>query len=113
MSKTLSEIVDEAEAKVKREIDAVRSQHISEMRKMKNEFKILQSEVNNKTIQVEIREKEISLLKEEIERMKEGKTSSYINESQASKIILLEKNLEINFQKLVSSSRRSFLKKYV
>lgn len=88
---------------MKREVEATKAQHHSELSKVKTEVKLFQGEINNKNVQLEVREKEMALLKQEIERMKKN-GGYYVNESQISKLILLEKNLETTFQKLVSTS---------
>ncbi|RZC36122.1 sodium channel and clathrin linker 1-like, partial [Asbolus verrucosus] len=93
LSTSLAEVINETDVKVK----TIKNEHDQKLDKVLNDLKESQEEVKNYS-------KKCTFLEEEIERLHKGQV--YIDESSTSKLLMLEKNLENTFQKLVSELKK-------
>lgn len=100
LSKMLSEVTHETELKAKAEISEIKSECQIKLNELQQKLGKAKEEIRNKTFEIEkCLVKQEGLLKE-IEIMRKG--SSQNVDSDVNKLLLLEKNLESTFQKLVN-----------
>lgn len=101
ISKSLLEAIEQAEMKLKSEVDQVKSDFntnlksvLEDLRKAHSDSLIKQNEINTYA-------KQCALLQNEIERLQTKKSMIENEQDGNSKLLVLETNLERTFQKLV------------
>lgn len=92
--------MEEAAEKIKSETGKTREECDLKIKEVQKVTKKLKEELNAKNIELEKCIREGKLLEEELERIRKGNIC--IDESNTSKLLILEKNLESTFQKLVN-----------
>lgn len=96
----MTEIVNECKEKIKHETNRITAEHNKKQKALLEEMSRGHNEIKNKSSEIEALNKKCGLLEAEIERMHKG--HCIIEESDINKLLVLEKNLESTFQKLVS-----------
>lgn len=99
VSQELSNIAKETEDKIKNEISKAKIEFISKQENFKLEMQRLENEVSMRILENEKISMKCSLLESELERFRKGNVT--MDEFHTSKLLVLEKNLESTFQKLV------------
>lgn len=102
LSKTLIEAVQEVEAKAKAEISEVTSECQAKLNLLQQELVKAKEEMQNKNFEIEKHVLKQQNLQREIEIIQKGSSQSI--EGDMNKLLVLEKNLESTFQKLVNIS---------
>lgn len=99
LSNSLAQIIKEADEKIKNEVEIIKKQYNENLKKLLDDIKELKTELNSKNFELQKVTRECKMLEEEISRRKQG--NILMDDSNTSKLIVLEKNLESSFQKLV------------
>ncbi|KRT82709.1 hypothetical protein AMK59_3856, partial [Oryctes borbonicus] len=100
LTKALSESVEEANKKAQTELDSAKKQYIEKAQKLKSDMRNLTEFLKQKDLELEKERNAAKVLEEKLDIVQRGNLS--IETSSTSKLLLLEKNLESTFQKLVS-----------
>lgn len=90
----------ETEEKIKSEVAQIKIEYTKKVESLQVELKKVESEVLMKNLEIEKYSTKCSLLENELDRFKKGNFT--IDDMHTSKLLVLEKNLESTFQKLVS-----------
>lgn len=98
----MEEIVDGTKDKVKNEIEIIETKYLVKLKKVNIDVDSMKEELTLKCEEISQHKKEYKILEEEFERIKKGNIN--LDESSTTKLLILEKNLESTFQKLVSSA---------
>ncbi|XP_066247069.1 sodium channel and clathrin linker 1-like [Euwallacea similis] len=101
----MTEIIKESHEKIKSESDKARSEFSDKQKAFLDDLARAHNEIKNKTSELEAATKKCALLENEIERMHKGHCN--IDESDMNKLLVLEKNLESTFQKLLLSEKQT------
>ncbi|XP_066150235.1 sodium channel and clathrin linker 1-like isoform X2 [Euwallacea fornicatus] len=101
----MMEIVKESHEKIKSENDKVRNEFSDKQKVFLDDLATAHNEIKNKISELEAATKKCALLENEIERMHKGHCN--IDESGMNKLLVLEKNLESTFQKLLLSEKQT------
>lgn len=99
LKKIMSEMVNEMEEKVKNEVELIDTKYNIKFKKAKMDVDNLKEELTTKNDEINKYKKELKTLEEDLQRISKGNIT--IDESNTSKLLILEKNLESTFQKLV------------
>lgn len=109
ISKSLLEAIEQAEMKLKSEVDQVKSDFntnlksvLEDLRKAHSDSLIKQNEINTYA-------KQCALLQNEIERLQTKKSMIENEQDGNSKLLVLETNLERTFQKLLTSEKENIV----
>lgn len=94
----LAEAVQEAELKTRAEINEIKSESQVKLNQLQQELVNAKEEIQNKNFEIEKHFFKQEALQKEIEILQKGRNI----ESDLSKLLVLEKNLESTFQKLVN-----------
>ncbi|GJQ77354.1 hypothetical protein Trydic_g20764 [Trypoxylus dichotomus] len=105
LTKALSESVEEANKKAQVELDLAKRQYIEKAQKLKADMKNLTEFLKQKDFELEKEKNAAKVLEEKLDIMQKGNVS--IETSSTSKLLLLEKNLETTFQKLLFSEKKN------
>lgn len=95
----MTEIVKESQEKITSETNKTKAELNERQRAILEELSQAHNEIKIKTSELQAAKDKSALLEKEIERMHKGHCS--IDESEINKLLVLEKNLESTFQKLV------------
>lgn len=101
ISKLMEDLVEETKEKVKNEVEVIEAKYNVKLRKINIDTESLKEELKLKNEEVAKHKKGYKMLEEDFERIKKGNIN--LDESNTTKLLILEKNLESTFQKLVSS----------
>ncbi|KAB0799617.1 hypothetical protein PPYR_07497 [Photinus pyralis] len=104
ISKILSELMDKADARLKNEVEAVQQVCDIKLKETQTSVGSLKEELNEKNLQLQKSTYDCKLLENEVEKAKKG--NLFVDESHTSKLLVLEKNLESTFQKLLLSEKK-------
>lgn len=97
----MADIVKETEEKIRNEISKVKFEYTEKQDDLRAELKNLESEISTKNLEIEKLSMKCSLLENELDRFRKGNIS--MDDIHSSKLLVLEKNMETTFQKLVSN----------
>lgn len=100
VSKELVDIMKETEGKINHEVAMVKKECAKKEESFQTEIRKLEKEISLKLLENEKNSTKCSLLDHELERFRKGNIT--MDDMHTSKLLLLEKNLESTFQKLVS-----------
>jgi len=100
MSDILSEVIEETNSKLKQELEQSKQHYSDKLNKIKKDMKNVLQDLETKGNELEKHRNMSKVLEEEVERLRKGNIN--FDESHTSKLLVLEKNLESTFQKLVS-----------
>lgn len=100
VTKTLSEVIQENDLKVKAEINQIRVECSMKLNQLREELTKAKEEMLNKNFELEKAVLKNEALQKEIEILQKGTSQSV--DSDLNKLLVLEKNLESTFQKLVN-----------
>lgn len=100
LNETLQDIVEETEEKIKNEVNKLKIEYNFKQEQLSKDLKIAEEEIKAKFLEIEKYSTKCKLLENEIEKFQRGIFN--IDENRTSKLLILEKNLESTFQKLVS-----------
>lgn len=100
VSQELADIVKETEEKVKNEAYKLKTEHEKKQEIFQVELKKFENEIAVKNLEIEKHSTKCSLLENEMDRFRKGNIT--MDDMHTSKLLVLEKNLESTFQKLVS-----------
>lgn len=100
LNETLQDIVEETEEKIKNEVNKLKIEYNFKQEQLSKDLKIAEEEIKAKFLEIEKYSTKCKLLENEIEKFQRGIFN--IDENRISKLLILEKNLESTFQKLVS-----------
>lgn len=95
----MTEIVKESHEKITSETNKIKAELNERQRAILEELSQAHNEIKIKTSELQAAKDKSALLEKEIERMHKGHCS--IDENEINKLLVLEKNLESTFQKLV------------
>lgn len=95
----MTEIVKESQEKITSETNKIKAELNERQRAVLEELSQAHHEIKIKTNELQAAKDKSALLEHEIERIHKGHCS--IDESEINKLLVLEKNLESTFQKLV------------
>lgn len=95
----MTEIVKESQEKITSETNKIKAELNERQRAILEELSQAHNEIKIKTNELQAAKDKSALLEHEIERIHKGHCS--IDESEINKLLVLEKNLESTFQKLV------------
>lgn len=98
--KETTEIVQESQEQIRKETDRIKMEYIEQQKYLLDKLEQAQKEIRNQSAEIETLNKKCILLESELERMHRGHCSN--EESDINRLLVLEKNLESTFQKLVS-----------
>ncbi|XP_044254488.1 paramyosin-like [Tribolium madens] len=101
LSQTLTEFIDETDLKVR----SIRTDHETRLEQMRQALEANQELVRVKEMEIETYAKKCALLENQIEDFRKNRT--YVDDGGTSKILVLEKNLENTFQKLLFSEKQN------
>jgi Skp family chaperone for outer membrane proteins len=99
ITEKLTNIVDETNHKAQKDIECLKNIHEEKLHKLEEEVQAVHQELDKKNIELNKYTNECKLMEDEIARIKKGNLQ--IDDSNTSKLLILEKNLESTFQKLV------------
>lgn len=99
LNDTLQDIVRETEDKIKNEVNTLKIEYNFKYERLLKDLKITEEEIKSKSLEIEKYSTKCKLLENEIEKFQKGIFN--IDDSRTSKLLVLEKNLESTFQKLV------------
>ncbi|CAH0559965.1 unnamed protein product [Brassicogethes aeneus] len=101
----LNDYMKESQEKLLKETAEIRQEYNKKILEMEQELKDSQNDLKIKAFEIEKLSGKCSILECEIERVLKGNT--HIDESGTSKLLVLEKNLETTFQKLLISEKQN------
>ncbi|KAK5643104.1 hypothetical protein RI129_006949 [Pyrocoelia pectoralis] len=104
ISKTLSEVTNQANERLRNEVSSIKQEYDLKLNETQSSVTSLKDELNGKNFQLQKSMYDCKLLENEIEKVKKG--NLFIDESHTSKLLILEKNLESTFQKLLLSEKK-------
>lgn len=99
LTKVMAEMVDETREKVKNEVELIETKYKLKLKKVHLDCDHLKEQIAEKSQEIFACKRNGKILEEELERFKKGNIT--LDESNTTKLLLLEKNLESTFQKLV------------
>lgn len=99
LTKLMVDLVDETKEKVKNEIEINEAKYKIKLTKINLDLDSLKEDLALKNEELNKTKKEFKSLEDELNRIKKGNIC--IDDSNTSKLLILEKNLESTFQKLV------------
>ncbi|XP_018565268.1 uncharacterized protein PFB0765w-like [Anoplophora glabripennis] len=105
LNETLQDIVRETENKIKNEVNKLKIEHNFKQEQLLKDLKVAEEEIKTKSLEIEKYTTKCKLLENEIEKFQRGIFN--IDESRTSKLLVLEKNLESTFQKLLVSEKQN------
>ncbi|GLV36091.1 hypothetical protein CBL_01855 [Carabus blaptoides fortunei] len=105
LSNSLAQLIKEADEKIKNEVEVIKKQYNENLRRLLDDINELKMESNSKNLELQKVTRGCKILEEEISRRNQG--SVLMDDSNTSKLLVLEKNLESSFQKLLLSERRN------
>lgn len=100
VNQELADIVKETEEKIRNEVSKVKLMYTKKQDNLLEDLKNLENEISMKNLDIEKFSMKCSLLENELDRFKKGNIS--MDDMHTSKLLVLEKNMESTFQKLVS-----------
>ncbi|KAH1019245.1 hypothetical protein HUJ04_009090 [Dendroctonus ponderosae] len=103
--KETTEIVQESQEKIQRETDRIKLEFGQKQKSLLDKLEQAQKESRNQSAEIEALNKKRILLESELERIHRGHCSN--EESDINKLLVLEKNLESTFQKLLLSEKQN------
>lgn len=92
--------MDETSDKVKNEVEMIEAKYKIKFHNVSLELDDVKEKLTSKNNEILKYKRECKILEEQLERINKGCIN--IDESKTSKLLILEKNLESTFQKLVS-----------
>lgn len=98
----MTEIVKESQEKITTETNKIKADLTERQRAILEDLSKAHNEIKIKTNELQAAKDKSALLENEIERMHKGHCS--IDENEINKLLVLEKNLESTFQKLVGTN---------
>lgn len=99
VTKALSDSIEEANKKMYAELELAKKQYIEKAQILKTDMKDLTEFLKRKDLELEKERNAAKVLEEKLDIIQKGNLS--IETSSTSKLLMLEKNLETTFQKLV------------
>ncbi|XP_060530717.1 sodium channel and clathrin linker 1-like [Cylas formicarius] len=105
MVEQITEITKKYEERIKNETGIIKDECNRKLKELTEELAQTQNEVKRKSLEIENQAKNVILLEHEVQRLQAGNLS--FNESNTSKLLVLEKNLEATFQKLLVSEKQN------
>ncbi|KAK9877668.1 hypothetical protein WA026_019339 [Henosepilachna vigintioctopunctata] len=109
VSKSLLEVIEQAEIKIKSEVDQVKSDFNSNLKNVLEDLKKAHDDSMVKQNEIDIYAKQCALLENEIKRLQNKRSHSEGDSDRSSKLLTLEKNLERTFQKLLTSEKENII----
>ncbi|XP_044749847.1 desmoplakin-like [Coccinella septempunctata] len=109
VSKSLLEAIENAELKLKSEVDQVKSDFNTNLKTVLDDLKKAHSDSVVKQNEINTYAKQCALLENEIERLQTKRGRTEEEEDGNSKLLILEKNLEKTFQKLLTSEKENII----
>ncbi|KAJ8984432.1 hypothetical protein NQ317_012495 [Molorchus minor] len=103
INKEMEIIIKETEDKIKHEVAKTKFEYNLKCEQFLKDLKAAHDEISTKQLEIEKYTTKCMLLEKEIEKIQKGTLN--IDESRTSKLLILEKNLEQTFQKLLISER--------
>ncbi|KYB27921.1 hypothetical protein TcasGA2_TC008020, partial [Tribolium castaneum] len=100
-SQTLTEFIEETDLKIRN----IQSDHETRVEQMRQALEASQELVRVKEMEIETYVKKCAILENQIEDFRKNRT--YVDDGGTSKILVLEKNLENTFQKLLLSEKQN------
>lgn len=100
LTKTLTETIDAANKKVEVELESAKKQYTEKAQKLKQDMRNLTESLKQKDLELEKERNSAKVLEEKLGIIQKGNLD--METSSTSKLLVLEKNLETTFQKLVN-----------
>lgn len=91
----------EADEKIKKEKELIKEQYNENLSELVKDMRQIKSNLNDKNLDFEQQIRRNKMLEEEMQALRKGNITMD-DDSTTSKLLILEKNLESTFQKLVS-----------
>ncbi|KAL3267128.1 hypothetical protein HHI36_011268 [Cryptolaemus montrouzieri] len=109
VSKSLLDVIEQAETKLKSEVAQVKSDFNSNLKNVLEDLKKAHSDSLLKQKEINTYAKQCALLENEIERLQNKMSQADMDCDKTSKLLVLEKNLEKTFQKLLTSEKENII----
>ncbi|CAH1956910.1 unnamed protein product [Acanthoscelides obtectus] len=103
INQDIDDIVKDTEFKIKVEVANVKSQYDKRCQELEDMLRTAQEELRIKSLEIEKYQTKCELFESELDKFRKGNYD--FSESNGSKLLILEKNLESTFQKLLLSEK--------